>query len=378
MKTIKRAAFVLLAAILLLSFSGCGNTSWSAKYDGKTLKAGIYTYYMLNAYYQAANMVTDTQSDPLTQQVEGKDASEWIKEKTMQAIAIHFAAEKKAKEMNVSLTEEEKAAAVTETDSAWSQSKAMFEGNYIAKESLLACVESGKLQEKLFKAMYAKGGTEEISEATIRESYMSLTMISETLGTLKEPTPATEDAAEVPLTDEEKAENTKIEEKNKKIKDLFQELYTEFEKKTDENAFKDIYTLYVTKINEIRKDEENYTEKKAEDLPTAQPFPLKPDEEQEASLDEDMKKVYTGLREQTNDKAAIYETKTAMFFGVKADAYKDAAFMESYEMQLLDELKGEDFSKMLEDLAATFKESIVYNDTLVKRYSAKKLYFPVQ
>ena len=82
-KVVKSGIALLLAVLLTLSASGCvsQNNSWSAKYDGETLPIGVYIYYLSSAIRDAQELVEDSETSVLKQQVEGKDAETWIREK---------------------------------------------------------------------------------------------------------------------------------------------------------------------------------------------------------------------------------------------------------------------------------------------------------
>jgi len=382
MKNVKKAVSALLIISLLIStvfsMGGCANTTWSSKYNGKQLNAGVYMFYLINAFYEASQAVTDSQSDPFTQQVEGKDFSVWVKDKALDELHRYYAIEEKARELNVTLTEEEKTEVSNTLDTNWPNGYSKIcELNHISKESVLAVNENGKLAEKLFKAIYYKGGSSEVSEKELSENFTFISVFSESLGTLETATP-NEDGSEGALTDEQKAANTKTTEKNTKIKELFKNTLDEFNKKTGENAYKETWDYFFPKSNDLNADVEGYTQKNSEALPDVNVFPLKENAEEEETATEEDKKTTKALRELANDKATTIESESGMLFAYKTDLFKDRAKFELKQDEIIQGYKSEEYAAMLTDLAAEIKDKIDVNKGLTNKYGAKELVFPEQ
>ena len=384
MKIVKKLACVLLVLSMTLPFTGCKDTTWTAKYNGEKLGAGVYMFYLLNGYSTATNMATDQNKSVLDQEIEGKSASVWITDFAINQVAIHYALEDKAKELDVSLTDEKKKELTDAIDTDWPNYKDICEQNKISKESYTAVVMNGSLRDEVFKAIYIDGKDKEtgkVTEDELRQNYAFFNYISEGLGSLKKPVEASEDVEAVPLTDEEKKENEETTKKNTKIKEMMDTLLAEFSKKTDENAFKDTLALYVTKSNEINKDVEDYTEKTVEDFQQyeePQFIPVKEDAEAEADMTDDDKKVQTAIKELAYDKAQLVTTETSVLFLAKYDLYKNKELFEKNEMNILSTYKGEEFTKILQDLADAIKDKITMNTGLTKTYTASTLILPAQ
>ena len=170
MNKIRKSAAVLLAASLLLGMSACAaNKSWAAKDDSLTVPIGSYIYDLYAAYGGASSKATDTTKAVLDQKIEGKDATAWIREKALSSVKSLFVVDRKMKELKLSLTEEESAAAKKNLDGAWSQYQSTLEGYGIAKTSFaLAYSDYYAKYEKVFFATYGKGGAKAVSDDELK------------------------------------------------------------------------------------------------------------------------------------------------------------------------------------------------------------------
>lgn len=170
MKKIKKSAAVLLAVSILAATAACSaDKSWAAKDDSLTVPIGSYIYELYAAYGSASGKATDTTKAVLDQKIESKDATAWIREKALSSVKSLFVVDRKMKDLKLSLTEEESAAAKKNLDSAWTQYQSVLEGYGIAKTSFsLAYSDYYAKYEKVFFATYGKGGAKAVSDDELK------------------------------------------------------------------------------------------------------------------------------------------------------------------------------------------------------------------
>ena len=64
MKHLKRGISLVLAFVLALSLTACGDTTWVYKYDDVTITSGIYLAFLLDGYSQVVSEESlDTQKE---------------------------------------------------------------------------------------------------------------------------------------------------------------------------------------------------------------------------------------------------------------------------------------------------------------------------
>lgn len=173
MKTRKLVAGALAAAMVAGSLAGCyigGDTSWCAKVGDKSLPAGVYIYELYSAYSEAQQKANS--SDMKAAEVDGKDAFQWITERAKALTCQNFLLDDKMKALKLSFTDAEKKEIEQLSGSAWSQMSSVLEPKHVAPSSFkIAYAESAYKQQKVFKAIYGKGGEKEISEAEQRKYF---------------------------------------------------------------------------------------------------------------------------------------------------------------------------------------------------------------
>ena len=173
MKRIKQIASLLLVAVMLISTTACStDKSWAAKNDSLTVPIGSYIYNLYSAYASAYSQVTDTSTSVLEQKIEDKDATEWIREEALNSTKSLFVIDQKMKDLNLSLTDEEKETIQSNTDGVWSSYQSTFEELGIAKSSYeLAATEYSAKYQKVFEATYGKDGTDAVSDDELKDFF---------------------------------------------------------------------------------------------------------------------------------------------------------------------------------------------------------------
>ena len=173
MKTWKKCLAAVLSLAIMASATACSGAdkSWAVKNDNLTVPIGAYIYNLYSAYQQASVQVEDSTKPILEQTVEDQDAATWIKENALRQTKSILVIDDKMKELNISLTEDELQQVSDQTDSYWgSISTAMTEYG-VAKSSFnLAYAD---YYTKVFDAIYGKGGTQEVSDADVKDYYVT-------------------------------------------------------------------------------------------------------------------------------------------------------------------------------------------------------------
>ena len=117
MSIFKKAAAAATAVMLAASCTACGyNTRSALTVDGYSVPAGIYIYFMNNAYNEAISKLTKENADLDTTDekavkalpLEGKDVTTWIQDRATEMCVDFAATEKKFDELGLTLTDEDK------------------------------------------------------------------------------------------------------------------------------------------------------------------------------------------------------------------------------------------------------------------------------
>jgi hypothetical protein len=169
-KSLKRAVAALLAVVMMVSVTACStDKSWAMKNDTLTAPIGAYIYYLYAAYQSASSSVKDTTKPVLDQQIDGKNAETWIKEKALNYTKMLFLVNDKMKELKLTLTDAETKSNSDTTDSTWEQYGTTLEKYGISKSSLnLAYSDYYAKYQKIFTATYGKGGPKAVSDADLK------------------------------------------------------------------------------------------------------------------------------------------------------------------------------------------------------------------
>ncbi len=145
MKTSKRILALLLAALTLLSMltlTACGNTSWSAKYNGKEVPGGIYPLAAMIAYQ---NVCYTYGPVPLTENLELVDGSkitiaEYINQSAKDSLENYVATKAMFEELGLSYSEEDYNAYMDLYGNYYSAQSEIYKKNGIGKDTFYELV----------------------------------------------------------------------------------------------------------------------------------------------------------------------------------------------------------------------------------------------
>lgn len=186
MSIIKRIAAILLVAVMALSLTGCGDTSWIMKAGDLSVNSGLYIYYQTQGYVDAIYTLA---SEDITYYYyymygyslvdEAYDDTQTIGD-YMNSYAIdmckqYVVVEHLFNELGLELSEDDKSYIKAQTNSTWANSSAKLEDIGISKSTLEMAITSSVKEELVFNAYYEVGGvagtTEEIIQSYFEEEY---------------------------------------------------------------------------------------------------------------------------------------------------------------------------------------------------------------
>ena len=174
MKLVKKAMAAFLAALMMLGATSCssGDNSWAVKYGDKTVPIGVYIYCLFTAYNSALTQVEDSSQDVLSQQVEGVNAEQWIRDNAMEQLKTMLLIEDKMAEMNLTLTEDEQSQADQVINSMWSQYSSQLEAYGISQSSFeYALTQMTGNYTKVFSAYYGADGPSPVSDDELKSYF---------------------------------------------------------------------------------------------------------------------------------------------------------------------------------------------------------------
>ena len=165
MNFLKKCAAVLLTGAMVLSMSACSSdTDWIMRKGELEMPAGVYINNLLQSYYQASTLVENTEEDVLKQQVEGTDAKEWIQQQALDETKRNMAACSEFNEHKLSFTQDELESCRQQAEAYYEQNGENLEKNGISQNSIELLYQIAYMKNKLFDALYAQGGEQEVSE----------------------------------------------------------------------------------------------------------------------------------------------------------------------------------------------------------------------
>ncbi len=173
MKNIKKLTAAVLAAAMLVLFAGCGgDQSWSYKTDVVSLTAGDYIYNLLNAYYEAYDLVESpdevkkileenvTDSDGNTKTVE-QFSYDGADEATLRMLAV----EQIMNDNAMTMDEAEYESAKSYASQIWGNVKDQFEKYGISQESFYYCYAEYTVKySQVFEYVYGKDGEKYVND----------------------------------------------------------------------------------------------------------------------------------------------------------------------------------------------------------------------
>lgn len=414
MSLFKKAAAFLSAVCMAAAFTGCSDTTYGLVADDYTVPAGIYIYYVNNAYNAAVSEVREQNAEldvndkkavetaVKSAQIEGMPATAWIKDEATKYCANFVAIEKKFDELGLSMDTVTEGYLDSMVQYYWSTYHDTMEDNGISEESFRKVMAFSYKRDMIFEYYYGIDGEMGVTEDelqqyykdnTIRCQYVKFDLLDEEGNLLKSDGKA--DVMKVVKEYQKRAEAALKDDGIAGIMaemDVIQDEYTASKKASDDTAPTDAPT------------EEPTTEPVTEDGTTVEEETMGSTEaETEAETEEEVpayvnertikviheedyedpsainyspsEKVYKALINAKDDgKPFIVEEDEAYYLAVRYDIAErmneDDLWTESQIFSTASEIYGEDFDAMMEEWANAL--NVVRNDAAYKRYDPFK------
>ena len=377
MKNLKKFTAAVLAAAMLAVFAGCGDQSWSYKTDTVSLSAGTYIYNLLNAYYEAYDLVEspDEAKDILNEEVTDSDdntktVEQYSYDKADESTRKMIAVEDFFNTYGLELEQTEYDSALSYTTQLWNNIRLQFEKYGISQDSFDYCyaeytVKSGQV----FEYLYGKDGDEYVTDEELTDyyknkyegyAYFTLSMAD-----------MDEEGNSVAKSDEEfeKAqknfdEYVKMINKNgKSYEDVVLQYASDYELTTDptysgsvEKEDNSKLPIEIIDTYQSLKEGEAAMVKSGEDATTLFYFVYKP-------VTDDI----VDFLEEDSDSDSVSEVETVD--QASSDVYVYPLKSSYSHYSLLNEMKGDDFDKYL--LAHADSLKISKNDNVIKSFKPK-------
>ena len=140
MKTSKKLASLLLAALLvfcMFTMTACGDTSWSAKYDGNTVPGGVYPLAVLLAYQGIYSTYGPVE---LSDTVELEDGTSitiatYLNDTAKDTLANYVATDAMFEELGLSISDDEVNTYLKNYGSYYSAQRDIYKANGISEET---------------------------------------------------------------------------------------------------------------------------------------------------------------------------------------------------------------------------------------------------
>lgn len=177
----KKAAGILLAAIMAGSLAGCGESTANVMtIDGVQIKAGMYIYYSYASYVEMTQSLAeddeelDTSDDDAVKAftMDGVSTEEWIQNRTLKYCQEYAAVQNKCEELELELDKDEETEITETVDTFWESYGETYEDNGMSSESVQMVLENSYLQDKLFLYYYDVDGEEGVTDDEMREYYI--------------------------------------------------------------------------------------------------------------------------------------------------------------------------------------------------------------
>lgn len=358
MNFLKKCAAALMTGVMVLSCAACSSdTGWIMKKDELEMPAGVYLNNLLSSYYDAKLKVTDSSTSLLKSEIEGKKASEWIKEQALRETKINMALCDQFNTRKLSMSQDELMACQKQAESYYEQYGENLEQNGISKNTIELLYQLTYMKVKVFDAIYGEGGEQEVSESELRDYYENnyIKMAVQTFSLPQEPT-FTDKTSE-----EEKATQQQVYEMQlSSVVNSAEDLYLQAQIGADNGKdWNQILNEYKQVNHETGETNENYdmTTDNYRLLDTAT-----------TTLNAD---VINALKEAKQGEVVKVRTDSMIAIGATTDLNTDPTDFEFVKDMIRHALKEDEFEDYLVELAES--ESFVVNQKAVDRYQPSKL-----
>lgn len=360
MKLSKRIVALGAAALMSLSLTACGDTSWVYKTEDTTVASGVYLGYMTETYLNAQS---HKDYDPeikniWKQKLDGKSLKDYISSEAESSSKRYLAISEKFDEMKLELSDEDLKNIDNQVSAMWDMYgfDKYYQPNGTSKESFKKILTTATKESLIFDAYYGKGGLEEVKKdlivKTLLSEYVDLNFFEISF--------AKEDGTVL--------KNEEIQDLKEKAEDYADRI------NSGENSFNEVMTEYEdeTAKADAKKNDVEFT-------PT-DPKDIQKDAETKAlyskkdtSLPEDFIKAV--FDEIPTGKATVITVDTSYYVVMKYDINDDLdKNLETATGAILNELKGEDFDAMVDKWMKDL--TVESNTSSLHKYDPKNIEIP--
>lgn len=184
--TWKKTAAAVMALISAATLSGCVDTGSIMTVEGVEIRNGVYLQKEISACSDARTKASEQReelgdtseiTDLFSEKIDGKSASEWIKEQTLDEIKQYAAVVKLCEKYGITLSDEEMASINSDVNSMWNDDNyyaqyfygtdtigEYYESIGVGRDSLTDVYVNEELSEKLFLHYYDADGETPVSD----------------------------------------------------------------------------------------------------------------------------------------------------------------------------------------------------------------------
>lgn len=346
MKAAQKLLSGFLAIGLCAGLAACHtgqDTMWIAKAGEDTVPAGIYLYFMQDAYRSVTGQLTGEDGkkpeNPLKEQINNVPVVQMITEEAKKELNEYMAVEQKCKELGVALSEEDESQASAMAEMYWEYIREMYESNGISKNSYRLAIANTAKRVDLFNAIYGKDGTDPVPESELKDKY-------------------NKDVAKIILITRQLSSDSDAavkEEEYKKTKNAISQYYKELEDGMD------MEEVYYQALRENAEDPDSVQKPEPD---ASYSFVVRDASGLEEPLLEAIFAAEIGKPVKT-------ETETASYLFVRYDANADPKDFEAQRESLTQQLRQDTFNKQIEEWGASVAAQ--WNDKALQRYTPEKL-----
>ena len=373
---LKKAAALTSAAAIALSMTACGkDTTWGAKIDGLTLRAGLMIYFQSSAVSDAYSYVTDSQAKLLDTTIEDMPARDWINAKVEDEMREFAAVENKFDELGIVFQDSEDEKATLMADQWWEYLGAYYENLGIGKQSYLDAVLNSTKRSAIFNYYYGENGEKAVSDDEIKdylkENYVRLKYIQMDLKDGEGNILKSDGKAEIKAMAEGYIERAKAGESFEAISKEYDDYYAALvaaaeEANKEEGSDTEGGSTEDGNITDLTiggTDTNTDTGSEEEDAPDYGTIYSKDGTSPAASV---MEKA----AEMADGEYAIVEEYEVYYIVYKMDLFADPDYFENNRSSVLHTLKDEEFGEMLAGWISA--QNVVINTDAVNRYKLEK------
>ena len=370
---LKKAAALTIAAASALSMTACGkDTSWGAKIDGRTLRAGIMIYYQSSAVSQAYSYQTeaDGETSVLDITIEDQPARDWINAKVEENMREYAAVESKFDDLGIVFLNNEAERTSLIADQWWEYLGEYYEELGVSKQSYLDVSMNSTKRSAIFDYYYGENGEKAVPEDEIKnylnENYARIKYIQMDLKDGEGNILKSDGKAEIKAMAEGYIERAKSGESFEAISDEYDDYYASLvEAAAEENGDgSETSEDNVTELTVGGTDTDADTgDAEEDDAPNYGIVITKESTYPAASVTEKAFEMAVGEYEYIEEHEVAYIV-------YKMDLFADEEYLENNRSSVLHSLKDEEFNQMISEWVSS--QNVVINTDAVNRYKLEK------